>query len=288
MAGKNSTVRRRRVGLVLRRLREGAELSCEEVGEKLGWSGSKVSRIETGRVTVSQPDVERLLDLYGRRDPAERDELLALVRQASQKGWWQAYGDALSSPYATYIGLEAEATTIRTYEAQLVSGLLQTAEYARAVMRAATPTDSADEIEQRAAVRMARQALLTRDDSPHLWAVLDEAVLRRPVGGREVMGRQLRHLVQAVSLPNVTLQVLPFDAGAHAAMEGAFSILDFPEDAHPDVVYLEEKTTGAFLEDPEEIAGYSMAMEYLRAVALGPDQSVEFITAVAEAMTSSS
>ena len=279
-ASGSPTVRRRRLAGELLRLREAAGLTTDAIAERMGWSASKVSRIETSRIGIRPSDLQRLLDVYAVEDPDRRADLLTLAQQAKQRGWWQAYGSALSSSYTVYIGLEAEAAVISGYEAQLVHGLLQTTEYARAVTRATRPTDNLDEVERRVAVRSARQALLTRDDPPHLWAVLDEAALRREVGGAAVMSRQLRHIAEVAEAPNVTVQVLPFSAGAHAGMEGAFALLQFPG-PDPDVVYVEGKTTGALLEDPDDVASYSQSWEYLRAVALGPDESTTLITQLA-------
>src|SRR6266704_1546867 len=222
------TVRRMLVGLQLRRLRVQSGFSREEAGERIRASEWKIYRLENGQVGFKERDLVDLLDLYGVTDPGEVAAVVGMALDANDTGWWHQYGDALPQWFRAYVDLEQAATLIRTYEAQLVPGLLQTDDYMRAVMRAA-PDEGPEDTELRVELRLARQALLTRPGAPRLWAVIDETVLRRPVGGAEVMRGQLQRLIDTTKLPNVTLQVLPFGAGAHPAMVGAFSILRFAE-----------------------------------------------------------
>jgi transcriptional regulator with XRE-family HTH domain len=254
----------------LRRLREAAHVTIDQVAERLECSGSKISRIETGQTGVTPRDVRDMLDIYG-VDPEYADQLLKIAREARQKGWWQLYGDVLTS---AYVGLEAAADHIRSYEALVVPGLLQTEEYAQAMIHAARPDIGATDVEKRVRVRIGRQSLLTQDDPIDLWVVLDEAVLRRPVGGRSVMRRQLEHLTLAASWPNVTLQVLPFSAGAHAGMDGAFTMLLYDESAGQNFVFASNAAGGLFLEKDDELQRYGFIFDYLRANALRPDESV--------------
>ncbi|MET7393121.1 helix-turn-helix transcriptional regulator [Dactylosporangium sp. NPDC005572] len=267
------TLRRRQLGMELRRLREAAHVTIDQVAETLECSGSKISRIETGQTGVTPRDVRDMLDIYG-VDPEYADQLLKIAREARQKGWWQLYGDVLTG---AYVGLEAAADHIRSYEALVVPGLLQTEEYAQAMIHAARPDISATEVEKRVRVRMGRQSLLTQDDPIDLWVVLDEAVLRRPVGGRAVMRRQLEHLSQSAAWPNVTLQVLPFSAGAHAGMDGTFTMLLYDESAGQNFVFASNAAGGLFLEKDDELQRYGFIFDYLRANALRPDESVSMI-----------
>lgn len=273
------TVRRRRLGIELRRLREAVGLTIDQVAKELECSESKVSRIETAHVRATARDVRDLLEIYG-IDGEQRDELIQLARQAREKGWWhEAYSDL---PVRALVGLEDAATSIRTYLDQLVPGLLQTEDYARAVIHAIRPDLTREETERRVELRMARQRLLDRTDSPTLWAVLDEAVVRRPVGGAKVMRSQLERLIEASTLPRVTLQLLPFSAGEHIGMDGSFTIVGFRDPADPDVVYLEHTLSDLYLEDSEAVRQYALLFDHLRADALSPDDSVTFFAKVAE------
>ena len=244
----------------------------------MGCSTSKVSRIETGHTTASPGDVQSILDIYGVSD-AVKVELVQIAREAKQKGWWHPYSTVLTG---AYVGLEAAARAVRTYEQQVVPGLLQSEEYAIAMIRAARLGDSEQEIEQRVRVRMARQSLLTSDDPIDLRVVLDEAVLSRPVGGPAVMVDQFKRLIEAARLPNVTLQILPFVVGAHAGMDGTFAILEFEEEQDADVVFTENATGGLFLEKAEELIKYSSIFESIRAAALSPEESIEMIEILIE------
>ena len=278
------TARRRRLAAALRQMREGRQLSCADAGKAVGWSESKISRIETGRVGVRQPDLERLLDLYD-VDAEARTALLTLGRQATHRGWWHSYADALPAYFEDYVGLEDGAKSLATYQNQLVHGLMQTPDYAAAVLRAAQPAATNDEVERQLAARTTRQALLTAASPLQVWAVLDEAVLRRPVGGSEVMHSQLMRIQEIAALPNVTLQVLPFDTGAHASMGTSFELLQFPEPGDTSIVYIEDQTSSQYLEAAADIERYTLVFDHLRASALSPQRSMEFIGQVADSMT---
>jgi transcriptional regulator with XRE-family HTH domain len=272
------TLRRRQLGMHLRRLREAAGITIDQVAEKLECSASKISRIETGQTGVTPRDVHQLIAIYGVPDDSA-DLLLRFAREARQKGWWQPYGTILTS---AYVGLEAAADAIRTYEALVVPGLLQTEGYARATIEGGRPDIDPEEAEKRIRVRMNRKPLLSQDDPLDLWIVLDEAVLHRPVGGRAVMREQLSHLVEAANLPNVTLQVLPFAAGAHAGMDGTFTILLYDEPEGKNLVFVSNAAGGLFLEKDEELHRYAFVFDHLRASALAPDEAVSLIAGMAK------
>jgi transcriptional regulator with XRE-family HTH domain len=274
------TVLRRQLGAELRRMRERAQGTVTDVAHEMGWSESKLSRIETAHTGIRTSDLQRLFDHYG-IDAAERNRLIALAGQARQRGWWEAYGDALPGAYETFIGFEAEATGIYTYEAQVVPGLLQTAEYASAVVLADGDVNDRAVIDQRVAVRMARQAVLTRETPPTLWAIIDEAVLRRQIGGDDVMRRQLHRLQEALEHPMITIQVMPFKAGAHRALSGSFVILEFGAGSEAPLVYNEGMTGGWFRNKPDEVQSYRISFESLRDAALTPKRSLEMIKRVA-------
>jgi hypothetical protein len=277
------TVKRRRLAAELRHHREAAGLTIDDVAERLEWSSAKISRIENARVGVLPRDVKFLLSTYGLTDRAEAwDVMLTLARESRQKGWWHQYGEAVPDWFEVFVGLEADAATIQGYNAEFVDGLLQTPEYARAIHRAQLVTATQEEIEQRVKVRMARQELLTADGAPQVWLVLNEAVIRRLVGGRATMHEQLTRLLEIGSLPNVTLQVVPFSAGAHPAMEGSFNILGFPEPADPNIIYFEYHTGALYLEKPQEVQRYSLMFDHLRASAQPVDASRALITRVAD------
>ncbi|MEV0607801.1 helix-turn-helix transcriptional regulator [Polymorphospora rubra] len=275
---RSPTVRRRRLGAELRRRREDAGVTIEMVAERLDCSSSKISRIETGHTSATPRDVADMLAIYGVVGP-EGEELVQIAREARQKGWWHPYSTVLTG---AYVGLEAAAHSVRAYEQQVVPGLLQTGDYAKAMIRSARPDITAEEVERRVRVRLQRQSLLTQDDPIEVWVVLDEAVVSRPVGGDEVMRAQLARLVEAADLPNVTLQILPFEVGAHAGMDGTFTILDFAEARDPGVVYAENATGGLFLEKAEELRKYVFIFDHIRAAALRPEESVAAIAKLAE------
>jgi hypothetical protein len=251
-------------------------MTCEEAAVRLECSPSKISRVETGRVRIHPRDVRDLLELYGAGEE-QCAALLAIAREARERGWWHSFFGELPKLYLTFIGLEAEAARVRTYEPQLVPGLLQTEAYARALRRREPLRWEPEETESFIAARMARQSHLTRADPLHLWAILDEAVIRRTVGGDDVMRRQLQHILDIGRLPHVTVQVIPFAAGAHPAMEGAFTILEFPDPADPQLVYLEHLTSSLYLEQEQEIAWYGLAFDHALRSALSPEDSRKLI-----------
>jgi len=282
-ARSSPTVKRRRLAAELRRYRDAAALTIDEVADRLEWSTAKISRIENARVSVLPRDVKFLLGLYGLTASDEAWEpLLTLSRESRQKGWWQQYGEAVPDWFEVYVGLEAEAATIWTYDAEFVPGILQTEDYARAVHQAQLPAATEEEIERLVSVRMARQELLTSDDAPDLWLVLNEAVIRRVVGGAVTMREQLKHLTQASKRPNVTIQVVPFTAGAHPAMDGSFHLLSFPDPSDHQIVYFEYHTGALYLEKPAEVTRYRLMFDHLRASALPVDASRTLIARVAE------
>jgi transcriptional regulator with XRE-family HTH domain len=262
-AGYQPTALRIALGAQLRRLREASQITTDEAGQAIRATHSKISRLERGRSGAKQRDVADLLSLYGVSDETEREGLLTLARQANTPGWWQQYNDILPKWFELYVGLEKAASIIRAYEVQFVHGLLQTQDYARAVILIANAHAPVEEIDRRVSLRMKRQQLLTQPDAPELWAVLDEASLRRPLGGRTVMRAQLEHLLQITDLPNVTLQVVPFDAGPHAAAGGPFTILRFPEPDLPDLVYLEQLNSALYLDQPDAVINYVAVMDQL-------------------------
>jgi len=272
------TVLRMMLGTQLRRLREAKGISREDAGYLIRASESKISRMELGRVGFKERDIADLLSLYGIIHQDERAALLALARQANTPGWWQRDGDILPSWFQTYLGLEEAAALIRTYEVQFVPGLLQTEDYARAVIAHGNPAAPAQEIERRVSLRMKRQQLLTRSDAPpQLWAVVDEGALRRRMGSPAVMAAQLERLIKASELPNVTLQVLPFHAGAHAAEAGAFTLLRFPEPDLPDVVYIEQLTGALYLDKRDDAYVHMAAMDRLGVESAPPRTTVEIL-----------
>jgi transcriptional regulator with XRE-family HTH domain len=275
---RSPTLRRRRLGVELRRLREAAGVTIDVVAERLGCSPSKISRIETGHTSARAADVSDMLAFYG-ANPDITEGLVGIARDARQRGWWHPYSTVLNS---TYVGFEAEARSIRTYEQQVIPGLLQTEEYAMALIGSAQWDDTDQRITQRVHVRMQRQSLLIQDDPIDLWVVLDEAVVSRPVGGDAIMLDQLRHLVGITSLPNVTLQILPFAVGAHAGMDGAFAILDFPSAGDPDLVFAENAAGGLFLEKDDELRKYREVFDTIQAAALDPEATSQMIETLIE------
>ena len=276
-------MRARQLAAELRRLRDAATLTGEEAAGRLGWSPSKISRIETGQTSPSPADLRRVLDLY---DVAgtQRERLELLGQSAGQRGWWDAYADTLGPEYAALIALEAEAASVRWYAPMLVPGLLQTEQYAREVIRSGLLIAPPGEIERRVQVKMTRQRVLTRDNPLHLAVVIDEAAVLRMVGGADVMREQLRHMTAMAGRPNVSMQVLPLATGAHPATTGEFTILGFPELIAPDVVYLENMTSDLYVEREGEVYRYGLAFDRLRVLALAPDQSVAFLTARADSI----
>ncbi|WP_307624182.1 helix-turn-helix transcriptional regulator [Streptomyces sp. V3I7] len=265
------------LGSQLRRLREARGITREAAGYSIRASESKISRMELGRVSFKTRDVEDLLTLYGIADGAERTSLLSLAREANVAGWWHSYSDVLPSWFPTYVGLEGAAALIRTYEVQFVHGLLQTEEYARAVVRRGMKGASDADVERRVALRLERQRFLASENGPEFHIVLDEAALRRPYGDREVMRGQLQHLIDVSERPNVRLQIMPFGFGGHSGESGAFTILSFPESDLSDVVYLEQLTSALYLDKSEDVAQYEKAMKELQQDSPGPGESRDLL-----------
>ncbi|MGH3974146.1 MAG: helix-turn-helix domain-containing protein [Pseudonocardiaceae bacterium] len=276
------TIRLRRLAAEMRRLRESNEMTREEVSERTSINETTIYRLETARVRRPQKrTLATLLDLYGVTDP-RRAELLELGREAEQQGWLQPYHSELPEQYTTYIGFEAEARSVSNYESLFVPGLLQTEEYARAVITGVLPMASEPEVEQRVQARIDRQRLLTKPDPLKLWAIVDEAALHRQVGGPDLMRAQLVHLIKAAGESHVTLQVIPYSVGAHAGMPGSFILIDFPNPADPDVVYLDSMAGDLFLEKETELRRYRLLFEHLRAVASSPDQTTKMLATLTD------
>lgn len=275
--GSSPTLRKRRLVGELRRLREAADLTIEDVAALLECSASKISRIETGRVGVTPRDVRDMLAAYG-ADRGTLDELVQLARDARRRAWWDEFGDIAPG---RYVGFEADAESVRGYQGLMVPGLLQSEAYTRALIRDVLPGAAPAEVDRRVRLRQARQALLLAHDPLRLHVVVDEAALRRLVGGREVMAEQLRRLGEAGKRPNITLQVASFEAGAHAAMDGPFVILAFPGQSDPAVVYLESPRGDVYLEQPSDVARYSDLFSRLSAESLDPAASSALIGRVA-------
>jgi len=280
--GSGPTALRILLGSQLRKLRESKGVSREEAGHLIRGSESKISRMELGRVGFKERDVADLLTLYDVTDEQARKSVLDLVAAANEPGWWHRFNDVLPHWFQAYVGLEEAAVRIRTYEVQFVPGLLQTKEYARAVVTAGSAGLSADEISQRVDLRLERQRLFDRPDPPVFWAVIDEAALRRPIGGAEVMRAQIEHLIDLMRQPSITIQVMPFSFGGHSAEGGAFTILRFADNELPDIVYVEQLASALYLDKREDVDRYSEVMERLCAVSTTPDETVELLRAIAD------
>jgi len=274
------TVRLRRLAAELRRIRGAAGMSREVVSAQTGINYATLYRIETAKARPQMRTLTTLLKLYG--VPAEQhDYMKILCRDAAEQGWLRPYHSDLPEEYTTYINFEAEATGVRNYESMLVPGLLQTEEYARAVIRGGLPMASPQEIEDRVQARIERQQVLTKDNPLKLWAIVDEAALRRLVGGKEVMGTQLRRLVNAVAEPHITLQIIPFNSGAHAGMQGAFVLMDFSDPMDTDLIHIDSMAGDLFLESDADISRYTSIFDNLRAVAPSPDDSTAIVAELA-------
>jgi transcriptional regulator with XRE-family HTH domain len=265
------------LGARLRRLREAQRISPEQAGYVIRASHSKISRLETGRVSFKDRDIVDLLTLYGVTDESQREEIRGLAARANNPGWWHDYSDMLATWFEDYLGLEEAAVEICTYEAQFVPGLLQTEDYASAVIL--LEYSNPKEISRRVSLRMARQAILSGPDPTSLWAVLDEAALRRPIGGVRAMRAQLEHLIEMAQQPNVTIQIMPFTSGGHAAAGGSFSVLHFAEIDLPDVVYLEQLASAQYLDKQDVVGTYVEVLDRLRVEAATPADSLETLQA---------
>jgi transcriptional regulator with XRE-family HTH domain len=276
----DATVLRMLLGSQLRRLREAVGITPEQAGYEIRASRSKISRMENGRVSFKVRDIVDLLTLYGVTSEAVRSATLELAKRANTPGWWAQYGDIMPDWLEMYLGLEASASIVRSFELQFVHGLFQTEDYARAVTKLGFQAAQPSEIERRVALRMKRQGILAEAQPPRIWTILDEAVLRRPVGGRQVMRAQLRHLAEAADLPHVTLQVLPFGLGGHAGAGGSFTILRFDEPDLPDVVYIEHLTSALYLDARSDVDHYQEVMNRLSTDALTPETTASVIDGI--------
>ncbi|MFG1705120.1 helix-turn-helix domain-containing protein [Nonomuraea sp. M3C6] len=280
--GSGPTALRILLGSQLRKLREAKNVTREEAGHLIRGSESKISRMELGRVGFKERDVADLLTLYGVVDHQARSAVLELVATANEPGWWHRFNDVLPTWFQAYVGLEEAAARIRTYEVQFVPGLLQTKEYARAVVTAGSAGIGAEEIARRVDLRLERQRMFDRPDGPIFWAVIDEAALRRPIGGAEVMRAQIEHLIDLMRQPSITIQIMPFSFGGHSAEGGAFSILRFPDADLPDVVYVEQLASALYLDKREDVDRYTEVIERLCAVSTTPDETIELLRSIAE------
>jgi transcriptional regulator with XRE-family HTH domain len=276
---RSPTVRRRELGAILRRLRAEKNFTAEQAAAHLMISPSKLSRMETGQGVAKARDIRDLCDLYGVTDEAERDRLMDLAAEGKQQGWWEEY----DLPYDKYIGLEVAAGSIKVYDSAVVPGLLQTADYARALHVASIPRQDDSTISQWVEVRATRQEIFRRAEPPSFHAILDEAVLRRPVGGWQVMRAQLTRVAEVAQRPNVTIQVIPYELGAHPGLDSVFTLLEFSGEA-PDVVYVEGLIGPTYVDKSEEIERYVETFDKLSGLALDPSQSVEFINAAAQVL----
>ncbi|MET8339710.1 helix-turn-helix transcriptional regulator [Streptosporangium canum] len=273
---QSPTVRARRLAVELANRRDATGLTREEVARRLQWSTSTIFRIETGRSLPQPRSMRELLDLYGVVG-SERDSLIQLAREARQPGWWRSYRDVLPNPYEVYIGLETGAASIHNFESVAIPGLLQTSDYARAMIRGGAQELGYEEIERLVEVRLTRQLVLSRQDRPRLWVVIDEAAVHRIIGSPVVMRGQLRHLLGETEEGKTTLQVVPFSAGAHAGTTGSFVILEFPEPTDPRVVYVETLSGDLYLEERVDVTDYAIAFERLCATALSPEKSIDLV-----------
>ena len=278
------TVRRRRLGSELRKLRDASQYKLEEVAAELGVAPSTLSRIETGKAPTKSAYLNQMLEMYGVTDQAQRQVLIDMAREGHRKGWWSAYDDVLPSGFDIFVGLEAETTGIRSYENSVVHGLLQTEDYARAVLRELQPRLTTEQVERQVDLRMARQRRIEEEPALDLWVIHDEAVVRRAVGGPAVMRGQLAQLLEAVSRPGITLQVLPFESGAHAGLRGPFSILEFADRSDSRVAHVESVAGFIYMEKEREVRVCSDAFDRLRAAALAPGASVDLIKVIADGL----
>ncbi|MEV1020795.1 helix-turn-helix transcriptional regulator [Streptomyces sp. NPDC050264] len=278
MAG-SPTARRRRLAIELKKLREENGFTCSQVGKELDWSSSKVNRMETGQGRVQPSDVDALCRFYATPDEL-RELLKSLAKDSKTKGWWHAHGDAVPSWFSVYVGLEQAASNLRCYQGEFIPGLLQTPSYATELSRAWVD-HTAEDIQRMVDVRMRRQELLSGEDAPDLWAVVHQSALMHVVGNREVMAGQLERMLDIAKLRNVTIQVLPFDAGTYPTT-GPFTLLGFPEQEDPDVAYREGLTDSVYLEHPTDVGLYTKAFDHLRALSLSPQRSALLIKRVLE------
>ena len=282
---RSPTIRRRQLIAELKRLRESADLTQAEVAKRLDWHHTKLFRIESGRTGPHPNDVRVMLEVYGVTDRIRRDALVQLAKDGRQRGWWYSYRDVLPGRYEFFIGLEAEAVSIRAFELAVIPGLLQTEDYARALAHGGPLELDHEEIERRIEVRMTRQQVLAKPGRPQIWAILDESAIRRVVGGPTVMRAQLQMLVAVSEQGKTTVQVAPYSVGAHPGTAGSFTILGFAEPGEIDVVYMETIGGNISVDKFEEVQHYATAFDHLRAVALSPDDTRVMLLAASEALT---
>ena len=264
------------LGAQLRRLREAAEISRADAGYSIRGSESKISRLELGRVGLKERDVADLLTMYGVTDQTDRETFLEMVKRSNQPGWWHRFNDLMPDWFQDYVGLEEAATRILTYELQFLPGLMQTEDYARAIASHGRPDSAGQDVERRVGLRMNRQKILNRPGAPRLWAVIDESVLHRPIGGRDIMLAQLDHLLELTKMPQVTLQVVPYQLSGYAA-EGPFTMLRFGEPELPDLVYIEHLAGALYLDKRDEVELYSRVFDRLTVDALTPDRTRQML-----------
>lgn len=278
----NPIVGRKRLGHTLKDLREAEDLLLADLASKVGWSESKLSRLENGKNVIKLIEIEKLLGKL-KADDTTRRSVMDLAREARRPGWWHTYADSMPSWFETFVSMESEATTVREFEMRTLPGLVQTADYARAVLDVGAQPLPRDEIEKQVELRMARQTRLRGDNPPQYWLVLDEGVLRRSIGGPDVMHRQLAALTEFAQLPHVTVQILPFSAGAHMALAGPFLIWEIPDS--PRVVHVDNLLSGIYYERRAETSPYALTWDHLIAKALDPDQTVSIIGQVASKLS---
>ncbi|MEV7553865.1 helix-turn-helix transcriptional regulator [Amycolatopsis sp. NPDC089917] len=270
------TARRMILGSQLRRMREDAGITRQEAGYSIRGSESKISRLELGRVGFKERDVADLLTMYGMTDPGERQQFLDMVKESNEPGWWRRYGDLMPSWFNDLVGLEEAAARIQVWEPLYVTGLLQTEDYARAIMSHGRKDMVNEQIDRRVALRMRRQKMLSRPDAPRLWLVLDESVLHRPIGDREILKGQLDYLLEMIQQPNISVQILPFDRSGYSA-DSAFSLLRFAEEELPNIAYTEYLTGAHYIDKRDEIERYSRALDMLAVDAETPDRSRQML-----------
>ncbi|MDB1088072.1 helix-turn-helix transcriptional regulator [Streptomyces sp. ACA25] len=283
MASGSPTARRRRLGSELRNFRKEAGKTLDDAADVLECHRSRISRLETGHLPIKRRDVEDLLDLYGVTEDGIRATLSAMARRSNQQNWWEEYG--LDPTYENLLGLESEATYIRSFETVLVPGLLQTDDYTKAVIRANPAMVSEDSVDKLLRVRAERKTILTRKESPvRFWAIVGEAALRTPVGGSGVMTAQIEHLAKMTEQPNITLQVLPYRSGAHAGLSGPFVIFAFPMPGDREIIFLENLTSSLYLEKPSTVEEYTLVFDVLRSSALNPGDSLDLVNEIRRAL----
>jgi transcriptional regulator with XRE-family HTH domain len=276
-AERQPNVRRRRMGSELRSLREAAGISREAVAERLACDLTKISRIELGRSGVRKVELEAMLDMYGEVDEDKKLALFTLSRDSKRKSWWYQYADLLRPSAQDLLVMESEAETILSYESVLVPGLLQTAGYARALAEGCTPPRDGDDLDMRVTVRMERKKIFEQERPPRHIAVIDEGALRRVIGGPAVMADQLRHLVAVCDPPRVAVHVVPWEIGAHPGLDGSFHLISYPEKVGLDVVMLDQRYGGKWIEEPEEVRSYRSVFDHVRSLALSSPQSKDLI-----------